>query len=641
MSRTAARSPRAPLFALLFFALPAHAQPTPTAAAPADVLAPLDRTEPAQERRRLEKGTPEERSRVLARAAAHSADRDEAVALLTFAADRARPLELSAVDLVTVARGLAIRGRTKLARDGLFSVLDPPLEESGRAQRIAAIALARVADIPDPPYERPGRDETPKSHPDTLQRLLEAAERPRLEEIVTLALLRHPPRRAPRVVAGPSTFRIGARLGDLRWIPLVEATLGGRQGDEALRVAAIDAAGELGDARVLPQVRALTTHPSVAVASAALRAWVALDPAAGVAAIERALTRPNAPPGLFALARHASHPAALTQIAAQLGAREPGALPEAIRSLAMLPRGAGVSTLRTLAARDDSVHAAIRALGDVPDRSAVDALAEMLRDLRPVARHEAAYALWNVALARNERSAGARAALARNADTHPLPVRAWLRGEPTPRARAAAGRLDAVRDDHTLPRATLAACARSLRLEAPACAFAFGNALPVTLDASARDALRDLLAVADPSIRVELIRGLLQSAWPGRYAVLAQSLEHDTDLPLRRRLLRLALDATSADARAALDPVLARIAADEPDRQSARMLAGMREPLTAHPTAIRADADGVLRCGYSRDEQGVVRSFVLEEGGALVEAFGTTLEVTFTGCEAPPLQPGP
>ena len=72
----------------------------------------------------------------------------------------------------------------------------------------------------------------------------------------------------------------------------------------------------------------------------------------------------------------------------------------------------------------------------------------------------------------------------------------------------------------------------------------------------------------------------------------------------------------------------------EPDLPTARLLEGRTERVSPGVHLVRADADGVLRCGYARDERGAVVPFVLEDGAALVEGVvGTTLEATFTRCD--------
>jgi len=635
--------------ALLLFTTGVAAQPAspPTTPGP-NPLAPLDRTEPSNERRRLEKGTPEERSRVLARAAATSHERDESLALLVLAAERARTLELGANDLLLVARGLAARTRTKMARDALFALLSAPSRDgfdgTSLPQRIAATALARAADSADPePTEAPvdPRSSAPltpaKPRPDTLGRLLELAEEPRLEATVTQALRRYPPTKPPPAPTGPAFFRVGSALGDLRWVPAIDQALLADRTPEPVLLAALRAATDLSDARMLPRIGVLARSSRAPLAIAALEAWASLEPRTGIPSVERALTAPGITPAHLELARFVRNPNLLRSIAERVGGTPPTT--ESLRLLGRLPQGAGIPALARLAARDESMHTAIDALEHAPGEAADDALALLLRDARPVARHEAAHALLARAVLPEPSAQRARVALERaRSQRVPLPslVQSWLSGRPTARAAAATALVAGVHDDSTRSLAARAECARALRLESPACAFAFGRALPRTLDDAARAHLTDLLAIEDASVRGELLEGVARGAWPGRGPLVAQALERATDLPLRRRLAALAARLGREDSvdAAVLARTTAALRMAEPDLRTARLLDGRTERLSPGVHLVRADADGVLRCGYARDERGAVVPFVLEDGAALVEGVvGTTLEATFTRCD--------
>lgn len=579
------------------------------------------RTEPAREQLLLDKGSYEERARVLARAAAAAPERDEALSLLASAAERARPLELREPELVLVARGLARRTRTKPARDALFALLTTPPREGfdGTAlhQRIAATALAAAADVADPPpggVLQPG--EIAKPIPGTLDKLLALAEEPRYEPAITEALERHPPRGKPQQVASPAALRIGARLGDLRWAADIDATLARASNDE-IRAAALDAATALGVSRILPRAQALRDHPNPLVLAAALRAWLAFEPETALPQVEQRLVRPGAPLSVLALARYTHRAPILADVVKRLARVDAG--PEAIRILASLPDDAGLQALRAFAEHDGSVQIAIDALTGMPGSGATRVLAVLLADPRPLVRHEASLGLLERALDAGPDAHESRRALAASqAQLGPV-VRSWLAGQRSRRALAAT-RLDATwrRGGHSI--ADTAACARALDVRAPACAYAFGRAMPAESTETQREELRSLLAASDPSVLGELAQGLAESAWPGRRLALEQLLGRTQDVALRRRLSALVQ--------------LELVTASEPDRVAAQMQRGQPAGLRPRPRLVRAERDGRVRCGYARDELGMVMPLVLEDGAALLPAaHGDRLDVTFTRCD--------
>ena len=600
-------------------------------------LQPIDRTEPAKELKRLEKGSAADRARVIARAADAAPKSDEALALLAYAAGRARVLALRGHDLVTLARGLGRRSSTKAARDALFAVLVTPPREGfdGQAlhQRIAAMALAQVAEHSDPPPSLPNVTPDPNPPPTTLDKLLGLADEPRFADAIAQALLRHPPRGLPRETATAASLRIGARLGDLRWAPLLEGTLREATSDD-LRLAAVDAARELGDARALPRVLGLLDHPNPALAAASFSAWLGFDPARAIPELEKRLAVGRAPLPLLALARYVRTPALQGAVAARLGAEVGARGAEAARILATLPNGAGVPTLQKLARSDVSVHLAIDSLEATPGPAASRALSALLGDERPTARHEASFALLARALGSGADASEARAALVAAArGSRPLStvVRHWLLGVPTPRMQATADADERARNDE-LAQSTRAACARALRATSPACAFAFGAATPRTPSEAEQIDLQALLAVPDAALRGELLQGLLQSAWTGRFVALAQALEHSESAPLRRRLAAMAM--AHPEALSALARSLDLVRSGEPDLVVARTLAGHGSALRPRPLLVRADPEGRIRCGYARDEANLVVPFVVEQGGAfLPAAHGDVLELVFTRCD--------
>ncbi len=632
---------RVALALLLLLTHNAAAQPA-ARAADTDGLGLIDRTEPAQEQARLDKGSYDARSRVLARAVAAAPHSDEALAVLIYAAERARALELREPELCTLARGLARRAPTKAARDGLFALLTTAPREGvdGRAlhQRIAAMALASVADLADPlPFVAlPSEGAAPAAPPPlgTLDKLLELADESRFEEPITNALLRHPPRTPPRGGATAASLRIGATLGDLRWARVLELALRDAR-NEALRIAALDAARALGDARTLRLVLARLNDPSPTVAAAAWHTWLSLAPARALPELERRLARADAPLPMLALARYIVQPALLDSVAARLAAQDTPRLAEAARILATLPNGAGVTGLAKLTRHADTLQLGVDSLEKTPGAGATRALTALLADARTSARHEAAFALFARALAAGPDALPARRALessARDARGLSAVIRHWLAGAATPRARAAAA-LDAHAQSAAWPLATLAECARALRTDAPGCAYGFGAALPRSPDETQRADLHVLLESPDEAIVARLHDGLMQSTWPGRHAALARALERADVLPLRRHLARLARAHVHA-ASNALTRSVELVASAEPDLVVAHVLAGRSAGMLPHPRLIRAAADGHVRCGYATDEMGVVTPLVIEEGGALLPAaHGSTLSLTFTRCE--------
>jgi HEAT repeat protein len=572
---------------------------------------------------------PADRLRGVERAAA--AATPEALALLVQQAEPAMLARNDARFRIALARGLALQAEQPSARAALLALLQAPTPRATpqhtendepsfaarveMARRIAALALAEGGDTRalDALVALAANDTNG------------AGTRPTPGASAALAALAAFPPRGSVTWAKPMTAgmaRLVGLTGDLRAAGAVlEAA---KSGEPAVRAAAIEALGALGDGRVVATAAAALVAEDARVRVAAGSALVALGAPAAPKAVEALLADDATAGDAIVLAERTHGPGVVKALAARAkAAADVAARSWAVAALGRDPTGDAVEALSALATDAVLGADAADALARSPAKAAMPAIERLAAS--PASRRRAARAYVVRRLARGETSGAMEETLADLVASSDARDRAtgvfarvalgeasaasWLEDKDARVRRAAAiaalGRLDEGtralllsrrnREEDAATRAVLAAAlvagdassttTRDLR----ACAHAGGaDAALCTLALAARttsDSTTDidaLLSSPDPLIRAHAARGLGASADPARAGRLLAAYSYEPDPLVRRAALEalstlplLPLAITDAVALAArIDPdaeirwTAARVAAGAPVARS-------------------------------------------------------------------------
>jgi HEAT repeat protein len=578
----------------------------------------------------------DDRLRGLERAA--SLGTPEAIALLVREADASAATRGDARAKIAIARGLAAHAAEPSARGALMLLVGLATPRAGAqkgeidepvylprlevARRIAALALARSGD------ERAVESLVALARGTTAGANAAAA-----------ALAAFPPSGTTPWAKpmSPGVARLVARVGDRRALGELLAAAGGANGaDGATRGAAIEALGELGDARVLPIASRALGDDDPRVRVAATSALVTMGAPDAPRAVERLLADDQTAGRAIELARVAHGAGIVHALAARAAVSADHAVrAAAVAALGRDPTADGTEALsaflrdpilRTDAgdaiARSPSPSAmgAIERLAAEPGSRRIAARAYVVRAIaRPLGRETSAALETTIGeLARSSDASdraigvfarvvlGEASATASLADREPLVRRAAamasLAGGETSATRAELLARRAVESDvparvvlaaglvdgdlaGAVPTRALLTCARAGGADGPMCALAFAAR------ASDREAAEvdGLLGARDPVLRAHAARGLAGSTDSTRGGRLAAAYAYEPDALVRRALVA-GLVAIPLEARSSsLAETVAFAARFDPDPET-RAVATHPPPLAPDE---RRDADVV------------------------------------------------
>jgi HEAT repeat protein len=568
---------------------------------------------------------------------------------------------------IAIARGLAAHVSLPMARSGLVALVGMP----------APHATAQRAETEDPDYA---------ARVDLARRtaalaLAESGDERAVEALVaaargsgpgasaaTSALASFPPASATAAWTRPlsaGTAGVVAAIRDERALDvLLDAA---KAGDAETRVEALDALGNLGDARVLDVARAAASDTDPRVRLAAARSLVMMAAPGAAQVVEALLGESVTVASAIELAMNVHGSGVVRALAARaLTAADPSIRSAAVTALGRDPTAEGIDALSAFLNDPLLRTEAATAMARSPSPSAMPALERLVaapgtrrlgvrayvvrslvrgessdaidRAMRELARsrdaHDRAVGIFaGIALGRAtlasglaDLDAGVRRAAALGAMAHPsrtanetLLARLGVEKDDATRTVLFAGLADAHADARSgggVPTRALLDCAREGGAAAPVCALAFAR----RATAAERDDVQALLESRDPILRAHTARGLARSEDPARLGRLAAAYTYEPD-PLVRRAIIFAMEPGPRDAPSFLAtlPVAARLDPDPEVRWTATQILA-RHPVAADDSLEVAWVHLTLPAGGP--PPGVVT-------GALLRADGLALPVVF------------